>query len=232
MYFQGASQFVEGGAGGHYVIHHQYVEPAQIPLAGKGAADVLLPGFPGQAGLRRRFPHTKASVKGQRNTQLARQGPGNFHRLIEAPLFQVASRKRHGQQQVGSRKSGGCGAQSVAEKSPRRQLVTVLEGLHQGIHREVVNPQGEGPVKVGRVGQALAAKLSVGERERADRADRALQRRQIIAAVRTKKPVNTGGVAQKAMGIREQKPAQSGQNYLGDTRSFHPVIGQPRSLSP
>ena len=98
--FQGTGQFVQGGASGHYVIQYQDVFTVQGLATFKSAPHVLLPQFPGQAGLGLGFPYPFTDIQGERKPETASEGPGDFHGLIKAPFPQVARRKGHGQQQV------------------------------------------------------------------------------------------------------------------------------------
>lgn len=69
MPFQGACQFVQCRAGGHYVINDDDAAAAEVSVAGKGVANVLVPLFPWQAGLGRCVVWTGAGIQQKRNAE-------------------------------------------------------------------------------------------------------------------------------------------------------------------
>ena len=136
MILENAGDGVERGAGGHDVIDDDHGEAGQVAAAGEGMPDVGATAALGQAALRQGFPGAGEAGAVDGECQRARQGAGDFQRLIEATFFQSFGRQGHGQNQCAVRVRAS--EHAADEELGAGETAPVLQLVRQCVNRKAV----------------------------------------------------------------------------------------------
>ena len=158
--------------------------PLKSPRHSKAPRTFLWRSLSGNSACGRRGAGAQQCAAVDRQFEAFSKAGSNFGRLVEAAFAQALTVQRQRHDQVDIR--CGQGLQHLpGEPVGDSQLVAVLEGVNDAVHRKIVAETGAGPIEMRRLLQAGAAAFAVRCLFVAERAKGAGQRRQISLAVRT-----------------------------------------------
>lgn len=166
--FEDAGALIHGSAAGHHVVDQQYLSPAQVRAAFKGAPDVFVAFLEWQIGLPRSRPVTKKTATVNRQIEAISNDSGNFRRLIETAFAQAI--RVQGQRDDKLMVSNDPLGQPTAQPAGDGQLMTVFERVNDAVNREVITKSGNRSIEVWCILQAGATAFAMRRLDTALRA--------------------------------------------------------------